>query len=80
MESAKVSSQGQITLPKVIREALQVVGGDTVVFVTYADRVEILKKSPGLLSLAGRLQPATPLKLTIDEINDALGNPEWKQQ
>lgn len=80
MEASKITRQGQITLPKAIRDRLQVKGGDTIVFLEFPDRVEIIKKSSGLSELAGCLKGSTDVHLTIEELNAAIGNAEWKKQ
>lgn len=58
MESAKITSKGQITIPKRIRESLGVQVGDRVHFVVREDGVvEILPRTRSLLSLAGLIEP-----------------------
>ena len=41
MDTAKVMSKGQVTIPKRIRELLNLQNGDYVTFVVNKDRVEI---------------------------------------
>ena len=41
MDTAKVMSKGQVTIPKRIRELLNLENGDHVTFVVNKDRVEI---------------------------------------
>ena len=41
MDTAKVMSKGQVTIPKKIRELLNLENGDYVTFVVNKDRVEI---------------------------------------
>ena len=41
MDTAKVMSKGQVTIPKRIRELLNLANGDYVTFVVNKDRVEI---------------------------------------
>lgn len=41
MDTAKVMSKGQVTIPKRIRELLNLENGDYVIFVVNKDRVEI---------------------------------------
>ena len=41
MDTAKVMSKGQVTIPKRIRELLDLQNGDYVTFVVNKDRVEI---------------------------------------
>ena len=50
--TATVTSKGQITLPKAVREALGVHDGDRVVFRVLEDRA-VVARSPSLLDLAG---------------------------
>ncbi len=50
--AARVSSKGQITLPRAVREALSLQEGDRVVFRVEGDRATIAK-TPDLLALAG---------------------------
>ena len=59
--SAKVTSKGQITLPKALREALGLAPGDRVLF-----RVEnghaLLARTPNLLELAGSIPVPAELR------------------
>jgi antitoxin PrlF len=50
--SARLSSKGQITVPRAVRDALSLEEGDRVVFRVEGDRA-ILARTPDLLSLAG---------------------------
>jgi AbrB family looped-hinge helix DNA binding protein len=50
--AATVTSKGQITLPKTVRDALGVREGDRVVFRVMEDRA-VVARSPSLLDLAG---------------------------
>jgi antitoxin PrlF len=50
--AATVTSKGQITLPKSVRDALGVHEGDRVVFRVLEDRA-VVARSPSLLDLAG---------------------------
>ena len=52
--SARVTSKGQVTLPKAVREALALAEGDRVVFRVEGDRA-ILARTPDLLALAGSI-------------------------
>jgi antitoxin PrlF len=49
---AKVTSKGQITLPKTVRDALGLKAGDHVLFRVHPKRA-VLAKVPDFLSLAG---------------------------
>jgi antitoxin PrlF len=50
--SARLSSKGQITIPRAVREALSLEQGDEVVFRVEGDRA-VIARSPELLALAG---------------------------
>lgn len=50
--SAKLTSKGQLTVPRAVREALQLSEGDRVTFRVEGDRA-VLARTPDLLSLAG---------------------------
>ena len=56
--SAKLTSKGQITVPKAIRDALDLKAGDRVVFSLERDRA-VLAKTPNFLDLAGSV-PVPP--------------------
>ena len=57
---ATVTSKGQITLPKSVREALGLKTGDRVLFRVHEDRA-VLAKVPDFLQLAGSV-PVPPSK------------------
>lgn len=50
--SARVSSKGQVTIPRAVRKALALEQGDEVVFRVEGDRA-IIARSADLLALAG---------------------------
>lgn len=50
--SARLSSKGQITVPRAVREALSLEEGDEVVFRVDGHRA-VLARTPDLLALAG---------------------------
>lgn len=57
---ARITSKGQITLPKSVREALGLKTGDRVLFRVHRDRA-VLAKVPDFLDLAGSV-PVPPGK------------------
>jgi antitoxin PrlF len=72
MTTATVTSKGQITIPAVVREALQVGAGD---------RVEFVEIEPGRYEVVAATRPVTALKgmfgkpvrrVSIDEMNEAI--------
>ena len=52
--AAKMSSKGQITVPKAVRDALGIGQGDSVVFRVEGSRA-VLARTPDFLSLAGTI-------------------------
>jgi antitoxin PrlF len=66
--AAKVSSKGQITIPKQVRQGLGLRPGDKVVFRVQGDRA-VLAKTPDLLELAGSVNvPAAKRGTPWDEV------------
>ena len=53
--AARVSSKGQITVPKVVRDALGISEGDEVVFRVEGNRA-VLARTADFLSLAGTIK------------------------
>ena len=77
--SAKLTSKGQITVPKSIRDALELKAGDQVVF-HLEDNRAVLAKTPNFLDLAGSV-PVPPDKrgASWDEIRSATRK-AWAEQ
>lgn len=66
--ASKVTSKGQITIPKDVRDALGIEEGDEVVFRLEPHRA-ILAKTPHLLDLAGVVEvPASKRGIGWDEV------------
>jgi antitoxin PrlF len=57
--AARVTSKGQITIPKPVRQALNLGEGDQVVFRVIEGGRAILARTPDLLELAGSV-PVSP--------------------
>lgn len=65
---AKVSSKGQVTVPKAVRDALGIEEGDAIVFRVEGDRA-VLAKTPDFLELAGTVKvPAAKRNVAWDEV------------
>lgn len=66
--AAKVTSKGQITVPKAVREALGIKEGDEVVFRVEGNRA-VLARTPDFLSLAGTIRvPAAKRNAAWDDV------------
>jgi len=66
--AAKVTSKGQITVPKVVRDALGLDAGDEVVFRVEGDRA-VVARTADFLSLAGTIEvPAAKRNVAWDEV------------
>ena len=72
MTSAKLTSKGQVTVPKSIREALGIETGDRIEFVLRANGVvELLPRRGRLVDLAGMLGPAP--HRSVEQMDAAIG-------
>lgn len=66
--AAKISSKGQITIPKPVRDAMGVEEGDWVIFRIEGDRA-VVARTRHLLDLAGAVSvPATKRGTPWDEV------------
>lgn len=59
--AARMSSKGQLTVPKVVRDALGIGEGDNVVFRVEGNRA-VLARTPDFLSLAGTIKVPAALR------------------
>ena len=66
--SAKVTTKGQVTVPKVVRDALGIKDGDEVVFRVEGNRA-VLARIPEFLELAGSIRvPAAKRNVAWDDV------------
>jgi antitoxin PrlF len=66
--AARVSSKGQVTVPKAVRDALGIVEGDEVVFRVEGRRA-VMARTPSFLDLAGTVKvPAAKRNVAWDEV------------
>ncbi len=66
--AAKVTSKGQVTVPKIVRLALGIKEGDKVVFRVEGNRA-VLARTPAFLELAGSVGvPAAKRNVAWDDV------------
>lgn len=74
MPTSTLSSKGQVTIPKEVRDALRIDTGDRVLFVVREDGVvELRPETVDLLDLVGILEPPDGRHVTIEEMNEGIG-------
>ncbi len=72
MFESKITSKGQITVPKQVREALAVYAGDRVRFIIHEDGVVTVEADTvDLTSLKGLIK-ADGRHVTVEQMNDAI--------
>jgi len=73
---ATVTSKGQITIPKEIREVAGIREGDAVAFVSFADRVMLVPRNKPVESIFGILseygRPGTAIEDYDEAVRDAV--------
>lgn len=70
---AQLTSKGQLTLPKGIRDRLKVASGDRVEFVEdESGRIYLRAKSVRAADLAGILKKPGQRPVTVEEMNEAV--------
>lgn len=73
MSVATVTSKGQITLPKDVRDDLHLKEGDRVSFEKIGGRYVLRPQNRSVTDLAGALHRPGQKAMTIREMDDALG-------
>jgi AbrB family looped-hinge helix DNA binding protein len=67
--AARITSKGQVTIPKPVRDALNLKKGDAVVFRVLEGEKAILARTPNLLDLAGSVPVPPKLRgLSWDDV------------
>jgi AbrB family looped-hinge helix DNA binding protein len=70
---ATVTSKGQVTVPKPVREALRLVPGSAVDFVEQDGMWTVRRATRSIKELKGAV-PAPPQPVTIDDMNTAVAS------
>jgi antitoxin PrlF len=66
--AAKVTSKGQVTVPKAVRDALSIKAGDELIFRVEGNRA-VLARTPDFLDLAGTIPvPAAKRNAAWDDV------------
>lgn len=75
MAASTMTSKGQITVPKEVRDDLGLVAGSKVLFVKVAEGdYRLVARTGRITDLAGVLSRSGRTALTIDEINDGIAD------
>lgn len=66
--AARVTSKGQVTVPRAVRDALGIEEGDEIIFRVEGNRA-VVARTPDFLALAGSVKvPATKRNVTWDDV------------
>jgi len=85
MPRTKVTSKGQVTIPKEVRDYLKLMPGDEVLFVIDSQRrrVTLWPKNGDVREMAGILKDVIPKRrrpVTIEEMNEAIMREHSKER
>jgi len=73
MPTATLTSKGQVTIPKEIREKLRLKTGDRVLFVERPDgTIAMRAQNKSVLDLLGKLKPPNGKTATLEEMEEAI--------
>jgi len=74
MVTATVTTKGQITIPKSVRNALNLHVGDRIIFVLHGENEAILKPATQSIDdVFGILDKPDTVTRTVDDMNHAIG-------
>lgn len=77
---ARMTTKGQVTVPKAVREALELGPGDRLHFRVHADRA-VVAKVPDFLDLAGTVEtPPEVRSLSWDEVRRRAWTARFREQ
>ncbi len=77
MQTSKITTKGQVTIPQKLRKLLGVRPGDKITFEASDDGKVLIRKIDCRVSLAGYLKDRIIKQATDQEIDDAI-NHGWK--
>lgn len=72
MSEATLTSKGQVTIPKEVRDALGLAAGDRVAFVDTADGVLLVPAKGDIRELRGMFRGRRKKPLSIEEMNELI--------
>ncbi|OGV66812.1 MAG: AbrB family transcriptional regulator [Lentisphaerae bacterium RIFOXYC12_FULL_60_16] len=73
MVTATLTSKGQLTIPKAVRDSLRLHAGDRVAFVVHGDEEAVLKPvTKSVDEVFGRLHSPAQTRRSIDEMKAAV--------
>jgi len=72
MPTTKLTSRGQTTIPKSIREALRLQPGDRVEFILEGDQVVLRRAGADLTALDGMLDRSDRKPASVETMNEAV--------
>jgi len=73
MPTSTLTTRGQTTIPKPIRDALDLQPGDRLEFTLQGDQVVVRRAGADLSALDGMLDCSGKPAVSIEEMNDAIG-------
>lgn len=75
MATATLTSKGQVTIPRAVREDLGLEAGSTIMFVKLADgSYRLVARSRRMRELAGILRREGAEALTVEQMNEVLAD------
>ena len=73
MVTATLTSKGQLTIPKVVRDSLRLHSGDRIAFILHGDAEAVMKPiTKSVDEVFGRLNSSHQSAKTVDEMNAAV--------
>lgn len=74
MSTGTLTSKGQLTIPKEVRDALQLKPGQKLEFRVEGGQVWMRPRNRDVRLLRGAIKPPTGLHVTVEEMNDAIAD------